>query len=266
VPRLVHHHVGLGDEHLVEEAGAVQGAQHGLPALAVEVAHPAVGEERGVGAPEDGGVFQAVDAQLGGAGLEAARSEGRGAPIGGEHDGLDIGRVEDGQARVEAAAERVHDVPRLGRQAVGVAEAVEGRHGRLARLLRGLDQPGLLPQGLGADGDVAEAAQVAHVAAVRDALVAAVVLAEDRHHRVVVGTRALPRHHPVGGGDHHPEDPRPVGPRGREADRLEPVGVGRGATEGEAVFLLQVPVDPGAHGSASPASPLPSACGAGRSW
>ena len=99
-------------------------------------------------------------------------------------------------------------------------------HGAVAGLLRRRHQPRLVAQGLRAEPNVAEAAEMAQVPTVRDALGPRFVTAEDGEDGVVPGALAAPAEDAVAGRDHDTIDPRAIGPRRRESDRLEQVRIG----------------------------------------
>ena len=125
---------------------------------------------------------------------------------------------------------------------MGFAKSIEGGHGRVAELLGRRDKTRLVAQGLRSEPDIAKAAKMAQVPAVRDALRPRRV-AEHREDGIVLRARAPPRQHAVRGRDHDAVDPRAIGPRRREADRLEPFGIGRALAEGIAGLSIHVPAD-----------------------
>ena len=60
--------------------------------------------------------------------------------------------------------------------------------------------------------------------AIRDTLRSPPV-AEHGKDGIVVDAGTPPGQHAVGGSDDHAVNPRTIGPRGRESDRLEPFGI-----------------------------------------
>src|SRR5205814_451931 len=98
------------------------------------------------------------------------------------------------------------------------AEGVELGRALVARFLWAEDQRRLLANRLRADAGVADRPQVAHEAAIGDAIEPRLA-AEDLAHRVVARVTPAPRDHAVGRRHHHAEDPWPVGRRRRESQR-----------------------------------------------
>src|SRR5213594_4279446 len=127
------------------------------------------------------------------------------------------------------------------RQAMGFAKAVERGHGRFAELLRRGHEARLVAQGLRAEPNVAETAEVAQVPTIRDTLRPRLVTAEDGEDGLVTGVRATPGEDAIRGSDHYAVDPRAIGPRRRESDRLEPLGIGRALAERVARLMVGVP-------------------------
>jgi hypothetical protein len=143
----------------------------------------------------------------------------------------------------QPAVDRVDDVAWLPRQPGALPKGEQLGRRLVAGLLRAQHELGLGPHRLGADRDVAEAAQEAQEALVRHPGRAVPVAAEDGEDRIVARIGTAPGDHAVGRGDHDGEDPRTIRPRGRKADRLPARRVGRSATERMACLVVEVPVD-----------------------
>src|SRR5215475_1724617 len=75
VQRLVDHDVGDRDEHLVQQPGSAERAQHGLAALAVEITAAPVGKQAAMRPPESVGALDFLDDQVDPFQRRAARAE-----------------------------------------------------------------------------------------------------------------------------------------------------------------------------------------------
>src|SRR5688572_28316926 len=113
VPGCVHRHIRLRDEDLIEEVGSPQRGQHRLSPFTIQVAHAALGEQPGMRPAQSVRFVERIDDQVHAPGRRPAGAKVGGALLGGDDDRLDAGRVEDGHCDVEAAAERIDDVPGL---------------------------------------------------------------------------------------------------------------------------------------------------------
>src|SRR5262249_9911162 len=127
-------------------------------------------------------------------------------------------------------------------QTMGLAKTIERGHGRVAELLWARYQARLVAHGLRAEGDIAETAEMAEMPAIRDTFRSRSVT-EHGEDGIVVDACAPPGQYAVGGRDHHAVNPRTLGPRGRESDRLGPFRIRVAVAERITCFQVGVPVD-----------------------
>src|SRR5262249_60457443 len=108
------------------------------------------------------------------------------------------------------------------RQTMGIAKTVERRHRRIAKLLWARYQARLVADRLRAECDVAETAEMAEMPAIRDTFRSPSVT-EHGEDGIVIGAGTSPGQYTVGRSDDYAVNPRAIGPRGRESDRLGPI-------------------------------------------
>src|SRR5206468_1763763 len=235
-----------GHKDLVEQPRRAQRGQHGLAALARQVAHAVLHAQAPVRALEPARLEQRLDDHGGVA--DPASRQLRAARGRGEDDRREARRRQHRMLQGNAPVERVDDVARVVRQAARDPEGVQLRRALVARLLRREDERRLLAHRLRADADVTDRAQVAHEPAVGDAIRARLA-AEDLADRIVARVTTAPGDDAVGGGHHDAEDPRAVGRRRGKAERRPALGIRRADVGARAAITRPLDASGISHGA-----------------
>jgi hypothetical protein len=123
-------------------------------------------------------------------------------------------------------------------------EAIQLLRGCFPRLPRQLNQCRLVPQGLRAHGDIAEATKDPHQPSIGDAFRAVFITAQNTADGIISAISPLPRYDTLEGSHHHPEDPRSVRPWGRKPDGIGPLRVRGHETKWITGFAVEMPDDP----------------------